>query len=199
MADLAAAFSVCIYEGNSKCERALLHKHNFPPDLTHAWHSRGHPDILVIANQILHHFIDGALLKRLWLHPDEHRLRLKLWQEGSHSVEDFLQGAVLVNHPVHDVEGVTQSNHFEIQETNAGPELIPQGPGLAFNLWTSVQGHAVMCTGDGDEREGAKILDGCHPWNVVGPRENQVVIVIEVEVFSMTQITDDLEQKSMML
>lgn len=193
VADLVAAFPICIYEGNSKCERALLHEHNFPPDLTHAWHSRGHPDILVVANQTLHHFIDSALLKRLWLHSDEHRLRLVLWQEGSHSVEDFLQGAALVQHPVHDIEGVTQSKHFEIQETNAGPELITQGPGLAFNLRTSVQGHAVVCTRDGDLREGAEIRDGRHPWNMVGPRENEVVIVVEEEVFSMAQITDDLE------
>lgn len=94
---------------------------------------------------------------------------------------------------MHDIEGVTQSKHFEIQETNASPELIPQGPGLAFNLRTSVHGHAVMRPRDGDLREGAEILDGRHPWNIVGPRENEVVIVVEEEVFSMAQITDDLE------
>lgn len=101
---------------------------------------------------------------------------------------------MLVHHPVHNIKGIKQSKHFEIQKTNTDPQLIPQGQSLAFVLWASIEGHAVMGTRDGDERQGAEILNACHPWDIVGPREYEVSIIIEEHVCATAQKANDLEE-----
>lgn len=52
-----------------------------------------------------------------------------------------------------------------------------------------------MGTRDGDIRQWVEVLNACHPWYIVGPREYEVSIVIEETVFSMAQKADDLEDK----
>lgn len=158
----------------------VLHDDNFAPGLRHGWHQSAVPQQIPvsISVDVVHHgAVNVARLAELLPDAHQHSFTRVLSQEVGDALQDVAKVSPLVGHPVMEGEVPVDVAETDVQESNAGPELGGQAPGLALGVDPAVHRHGVVGTRHGDLRKRLIVRDTGHPGRVEEFRVGCVIVV----------------------